>query len=58
MTNEEVMDAFMEGFAKTAEANGFRGDQVKGLMMLAVDLAQRQAHPEQFDVGFRSVIGG
>lgn len=58
MTDEELLDAFTDGFAKTAETAGFRGDQVRELMELSVGLAQREAHPEEFDAGFRSAIGG
>lgn len=58
MTDEELLDAFTDGFAKTAEAAGFTGDQIRGLMELSVCLAQREAHPDEFDAGFKSVLGG
>ncbi len=52
MDYDNVLDCFMEGFAKTAEAAGVRGDAVRSLMELSVDLAQREAHPAEFDAGF------
>ena len=53
-----MLDAFMEGFAKAAEAAGLRGTQVRDLLELSLDLAQHEAHPEAFDTGFRSVLAG
>ena len=58
MTDEEMLYCFAEGFAKTAEAAGCSGDQVRELMELSVGLAQRAAHPEEFDAGFNSGVGG
>lgn len=58
MNDSELLDAFTEGFAKTAEAAGLHGDQVRGLLELSLDLAQREAHPEAFDAGFKSVDRG
>lgn len=58
MTDEEMLVCFTEGFAKTAEAAGFTGDQVRELMELSVGLAQRVVHPADFDAGFNSAIGG
>lgn len=58
MTDEAIMDAFTEGFAKVAEAAGLRGGQVRELMELSLDLAQRAGHPEQFDAGFSSALRG
>lgn len=58
MEDEAILNGFMEGFAKAAEDAGLRGGQVKALLELSVDLAQREAHPEAFDAGFASVIGG
>ena len=46
MTDEEMLYCFAEGFAKTAEAAGFSGEQVRELMELSVGLAQRAVHPE------------
>ena len=57
-SDETILDGFMEGFAKAAEDAGLRGVQVRELMELSVDLAQREAHPAAFDAGFASVLGG
>ena len=58
MNDDVILDAFMDGFAKTAENAGIVGEQVRELMKLSVGLAQREAHPDEFDAGFRSVVGG
>ena len=58
MNDMAILDGFMEGFAKTAEAAGLRGEQVKTLLELSVDLAQREKHSADFDAGFMSVKGG
>ena len=58
MNDENILDGFMEGFAKTAEAAGFHGDQVRELLELGVSLAQRDGHSEAFDSGFNSTIMG
>lgn len=58
MNEENVLNCFMDGFAKVAEAAGFTGDSVRGLMELSLDLAQRDAHPAEFDEGFFSVVMG
>lgn len=57
MHDENILNGFAEGFAKTAEAAGFSGEQVRGLMELSVDLAQRVEHAEAFDRGFAEVFG-
>ena len=57
MGDENILNCFMEGFAKTAEAAGLRGDQVLSLLELSVDLAQRAVHQADFDKGFASVMG-
>lgn len=57
MGDENILNCFMEGFAKTAEAAGLRGDQVLSLLELSVDLAQRAVHQADFDKGFTSVMG-
>lgn len=57
MGDENILNCFMEGFAKTAEAAGLRGDQVLSLLELSVDLAQRAGHQADFDEGFASVMG-
>lgn len=58
MSDEAILDGFMEGFAKVAEDAGFRGDSVRDLMELSLGLAQRAVHPEEFDAGFNSVVFG
>lgn len=58
MSDSDVLDAFMEGFAKYAEDAGLGGEQVRGLLELSVNLAQREAHPEAFDSGFISAVKG
>lgn len=58
MEDEALLNSFMDGFAKAAEDAGLRGEQVRDLLALSVDLAQREAHPEAFDAGFASVLGG
>lgn len=58
MDDAKMLDDFMDGFAKAAEDAGLRGEQVRELMELSVDLAQRVAHPDEFDAGFASVFGG
>jgi hypothetical protein len=58
MTDQEVLDCFMEGFAKRAEDAGLQGEQVLSLLKLSVDLAQRTTHGPEFDAGFASVMGG
>lgn len=56
MPDESVLDCFMDGFAKVAEAAGLQGEQVRDLLELSVGLAQRVAHPAEFDAGFASVM--
>ena len=51
MDDAKMLDDFMDGFAKAAEGAGLRGEQVRELMELSVDLAQRAAHPDEFDAG-------
>lgn len=58
MDDAKMLDDFMDGFAKAAEDAGLHGEQVRELMELSVDLAQRVAHPSEFDAGFASVFGG
>jgi len=58
MNDENLLNGFMEGFAKAAEDAGLRGEQVRTLLELSVDLAQRENHREAFDAGFASVTGG
>lgn len=57
MNDQEMLDGFMEGFAKVAEEAGYHGEAVRTLMELSVDLAQHSAHPEEFSAGFNSVLG-
>ena len=56
MSDTTVLNGFMGGFAHTAEAAGLQGDQVRSLLELSVDLAQRSAHPAEFDTGFSPVM--
>ena len=58
MDDETILNGFMDGFAKAAEDAGLVGDQVRDLMELSVDLAQRAVHPEEFDAGFASELFG
>lgn len=58
MIDTTILDGFMEGFAKTAEEAGLHGEQVRELLELSVDLAQRENHSADFDAGFMSVMGG
>lgn len=58
MGDDKILDAFAEGFAKAAEAAGFAGEQIRGLMELSLDLAQRCSHPDAFDAGFHSAFPG
>lgn len=58
MNDENLLDCFMDGFAKAAEDAGFVGTQVKSLLELSVDLAQREAHPGDFDAGFAGAVFG
>jgi hypothetical protein len=58
MDDETILNGFMDGFAKAAEDAGLRGEQVRRLLELSVDLAQRGAQPEAFDTGFASMVFG
>jgi hypothetical protein len=58
MDDETILNGFMDGFAKAAEDAGLVGEQVRDLMELSVDLAQRVAHPAEFDAGFASALFG
>lgn len=57
MDEETILNDFMDGFAKAAEDAGFRGEQVRDLLGLSVDLAQRAVHPGDFDAGFAAALG-
>ena len=57
MNDEEMLDCFMDGFAKVAEDAGLKGKQVKSLLHLSVTLSQSVIHPEEFAEGFLSVMG-
>jgi len=56
MNDENILDCFMDGFAKVAEDAGLQGEQVRDLLELSVGLAQHTAHPDEFDAGFASVM--
>lgn len=58
MNDQNILDGFMDGFAKAAEDAGLHGDQIRSLLELSVDLAQRVAHPDDFDAGFASAMRG
>lgn len=58
MGDENLLDGFMDGFAKAAEDAGLQGEQVKRLLELSVDLAQRGMQPEAFDAGFAAMVFG
>jgi len=58
MDAEMILNSFMDGFAKAAEDAGLRGEQVRDLLKLSVDLAQREAQPAAFDAGFATMLGG
>jgi len=58
MDEETILNGFMDGFAKAAEDAGFRGEQVRDLLKLSVDLAQREGNPAAFDAGFAAMLGG
>lgn len=58
MGDENILNGFMEGFAKAAEDAGFHGEDVRKLMQLSVDLAQSVKHPDAFSAGFDSVMVG
>lgn len=58
MNDEAILNGFMDGFAKTAEAAGFRGEAVRELLELGVCLAQREGHADAFDAGFQAALRG
>lgn len=58
MDEETILNDFMDGFAKAAEDAGLCGEQVRDLLKLSVDLAQREAQPDAFDAGFAAMLGG
>ena len=58
MDDETILNGFMDGFAKAAEDAGFTGEQVRDLLGLSVDLAQRAVSPDAFDAGFAAALGG
>ena len=58
VSDDNILAGFMDGFAKAAEDAGLVGDQVRSLLELSVDLAQRAAHPAEFDAGFAEAVFG
>ena len=58
MGDENLLDCFMDGFAKAAEDAGLQGEQVRTLLELSVDLAQRGPSPDAFDEGFAATVFG
>lgn len=56
LKDAEIIDEFVAGFSKQAEAAGVPEDHVLDLLKLAIDLAQTGSHPEEFIAGFREVV--
>lgn len=58
MHDENVLNGFMDGFAKAAEDAGIHGEGVLELLKLSIDLAQRGSDPDSFDAGFAAAVTG
>jgi len=58
MDEANILNSFMDGFAKAAEDAGFRGEEVRDLLVLSADLAQAAVNPDAFGAGFSAVVGG
>ncbi len=56
MDDETILNGFVDGFAKAAEDAGFVGEEVRDLLQLSADLAQRAVHEADFDAGFAAAV--